>query len=73
MDGCSEGIDEVSCKERIHMAEGIAAGFEDGVKGGRRDGIEDALVTKEQPERTRSILGAHDNLMVADIEDSFMV
>jgi hypothetical protein len=38
VDGCSEGFEEASSKERMDRggSEGIDAGPEDGVKGGRR-------------------------------------
>jgi hypothetical protein len=82
VEGCSEGIDEASSKERIDKVclEGIDAGSEDGFKAGRRDGIEGgfiddafALATKGPPKRTRTILAAHENLIVADLEESLML
>jgi hypothetical protein len=80
VDGCSEGFEEASCKKRVDMgcSEGIDAGSEDRVKGGCRDGIEDgfeddALASKKLPERTRRILATHENLMVTDLKESFMV
>jgi hypothetical protein len=79
VDGCSEGFEEASCKERVDMgcSEGIDAASEDRVKGGRRDGIEDgfeddASATKELPKRTRRILSTHDNLMVTDLKESLL-
>jgi hypothetical protein len=82
-EGCSEGIDEDSftAKESIETrcSEGIDARSEDGFEGDCRDGIEGgfvdgafALTPKELPERTRTILAAHDNLMVIDLEESLM-
>jgi hypothetical protein len=82
-EGCSEGIDEDSftAKERIdtRCSEGIDADSEDGFKGVGRDGIDGgfvddafALATKELPERTRTILAAHENLMVTDLEAILM-
>jgi hypothetical protein len=79
VDGCSEGFEGASCKnkERMDMGcpAGIDAGSEDGVKGGRRDGIEDGfeddvLTSKELPERARRILATHEDLMVTDLKES---
>ena len=68
-----------STKERVDLgcSEGIDEAPEDNFKGGRRDGIEDgfeddALATKELPQRTSMILAAHENLMVTDLEGSLM-
>jgi hypothetical protein len=80
VDGCSEGFEEASCKERMDMgcSEGIDADSKGRVKGGRRDGIEDgfeedALASEKLPERTRRILATHENLMVTDLKESFVV
>jgi hypothetical protein len=80
VDGCSEGFEEASSKERMDMgcSEGIDATSEDRVKGGRRDGIEDgfeddALASKELPESTRRLLATLENLMVTDLKESLII
>jgi hypothetical protein len=75
VDGCSEGFEEASCKEFVDM--GCSEGVDE-VKGGRRDGIEDgfeddALTSRELPERTRRILATHENLMVTDLKEGLIV
>jgi hypothetical protein len=78
-DGCSEGIDEATSKERIDLccSESIEAGSENDSKGGcgagTEDGFEDdALATKELPKRAIKMPAAHENLMVANLEESLV-
>jgi hypothetical protein len=47
------------CSEGIEEVEGCSVAF--------------ALATKELPERANMILAAHENLMVTDSEESFIV
>jgi hypothetical protein len=55
-----EGIEDVEgCSEGIEEVEGCSVAF--------------ALATKELPERANMILAAHENLMVTDSEESFIV
>jgi hypothetical protein len=53
-------------QEGIEDVEGCSEGIEEGCS----DAF--ALAIKELPERTRRILAAHENLMVTDLEESFM-
>jgi hypothetical protein len=79
-DGCSEGIEEATSNERIDLCclkKSIEAGSENDSNGGCVVGIEDgfeddALATKELPKRATKMPAAHENLMVADLEESFM-
>jgi hypothetical protein len=78
-DGCSEGIDEATSKERIDVCcsgsskAGSEIGFKDGRRAGIEDGFEDdALGTRELPERAIRMPAAHENRIVADLEASYV-
>jgi hypothetical protein len=78
-DGCSEGIDEATSKERIDLCcsgsskAGSEIGFKDGSRAGIEDGFkDDAFSTRELPERAIKMPAAHENLMVADLDESLV-
>jgi hypothetical protein len=78
-EGIDDGIDDgsvASSNERVDKvcSEGALAAEElprkDSIGGGSGD---DALAAKELPERTRTILATHENLMVTNLEQRLMV